>query len=345
VTHLPVHRPRVSILTVAAGALLALAAPSFSAPFKLLIVDTGGTPGSLGNPITPSVGTFFRAEGVPAMGIPPSPEAVALSPVLQYSSYIALGGAPVHSGQAALPPAGMIGPQFGGFLSGASGGPTEITGVRYTFPILVIDPIANPFMVPPASSGMGPLGADSVFIGRCTVRRGARPVGSLIYVAAQFEDKTTLSVAATLDAVSVMTDSGGSSGTTTALRVRSDFSYQVNIEDWGDADVYDLYVVSETAPKKPAKAAKPKAKTAVKTPKTPVAKSPKPTLPKAGTGRTPFPQDNIIYRPSAMPKVSAPPVSTSTVWGSALNGSANSTPAQAPNQPIAQSLLEGMGIK
>lgn len=343
-TRFPIHRPRTSILTVAAGALLALAAPSFSAPFKLLIVDTGGTPGSLGQPVTPSLGSFFRANGAPSIGIPPSPEAVAISPVLQYSSYIALGGAPVHSGQAALPPAGMVGPQFSAVLNGASGGPSQITGVRYTFPILVIDPIANPFMVPPAASATGPLGKDSVFIGRCTVRRGARPIGSSIYVAAQFEDKTTLSVNAMLDGASTIADSGAAASTTTALRVRSYFSQQVTLEVWGDADVYDLYVISESAPKKPAKAAKQKPKLAVKTPKRSATKTAQATPPQANDARSPFPQDHIIYRPSSMPSTSAPTASASTAWGGVPIAAAELTPA-APSQPIAQSLLQSMGLR
>jgi hypothetical protein len=263
-----VSRPR-SIATAAASLLPLLAAPSFSAPFGLLVVDNGGQRGTLGQPIVPSAGAFYRTPQVASVyGLPPTRDAVSRFPLAEFSSYLAMGGSPVTLQDAANPPANFIGPQFDGLVSGESGGPTQVSGVRYNFPIVVVDPVANPYMASPTLSVSGAMGPDTVFLGRLTVKRGEHPVGTSIVLGATFNPLSrgqkgrTATIRAELDGPAQIIDPPGNTPTT-ALLVKSRLAAQVTIPAWGDADVYDLYAVSESdLPKasKLAKTAKPKAK-------------------------------------------------------------------------------------
>lgn len=298
-----------SILTVAAGILPLLAAPSFSAQFTLLTVDNGGGAGTLGAPVTPSAGAFYRApQMVTPLGLPPSRETVAQFPLAEFSSYIAMGGAPTTLTEAANPPANFIYTQFKNAVSGESGGATELAGVRYNFPVTVVDPVANPYgSYGPSHSVPGPLGPDTVFLGRLTVQRGERPVGPSFIVGVTFNNlpgmrdgKTQpVVVRATLDGPAEIVAGAKPVKTpipTTSLLVKSRLSAQITIPEWGEADVYDIYAVSESQPPKEltvTKSTKPKK---VKTPKKPAKQIQSRSI--VWTGER-FPDDrNIQYGPT-----------------------------------------------
>lgn len=319
-----------SIMTAAASILPLLAAPSFSAQFTLLVVDTGGTPGTLGHHITTTSGAFYRTPvATTPQGLPPSRELVAQYPLAEFSSYLAMGGAPVSTSEAANPAANIIGPQFDGVISGASGGATLVHGVRFNFPITVIDPVANPFGASPTHSVAGPLGPDTVFLARLTVQRGERPIAPEIVLGVSFNHLTLANqgkqqpamVRAELDGPAEIFDPVKTPIASTALLVKSHLAAQVTIPGWGDADVYDLYAVSESNP--------PKAVTVKKTAKPkPVKKS---KTPKPIQSRTitmigdPFPDSSSIrYAPL---------------------GSTTPTTQSAPTSPLVRQIMTTMGFQ
>jgi hypothetical protein len=328
------HRVRASrrrsIATAAASLLPLLAAPSFSAPFNLLVVDNGGQRGTLGLPIVPSAGAFYRAPQVASTyGIPPTRDAVSRFPLAEFSSYLAMGGSPVSMQEAANPPANFIGPQFDAFISGESGGATQVTGLRYIFPIVVVDPIANPFMSSPTFSTAGPMGADTVFLGRLTVKRGERPVGPSIVLGATFNPDArgqkgqTVTVRATLNGPAEVLDPPGKTPTT-ALLVKSRLAARVTIPQWGEADVYDLYAVSES---NLPKAAKPKAKS-----------PPKRAKPVKGPSLAPFPDDSPVRLVTHTGGRLAAPESGES-------GHANSPAPESPEPVLVREIMKQMGVQ
>lgn len=354
-------------LFIIAGATIS----AHAAPFSLLVLDNGGTPGALGAPLRPSFGTFYSS-GIISMGLPPSPDAVVAAPQLAFDSYVAMGGMPASETTAANPPSGFIGSQF----IGSARNPLELRGVRYVFPINVVDPIANPTMAGTAFSRPGPLGADTVFIGRLTVPRGARPVCPSIVVGASFNLPGTIVVSAALDGDSVEMLPGSGTRPTTALHARSMLTAQVTLAGFGDADVYDLYVVSTGSapsapppPTPPPPASNPPqqrppaapvptpAPSPVPTPapapitsapaNPPLAVTPVPKQPDPKTKAKPKPAPKKpAPKPKAPPKAKSPKTTTPALVRGGFGGrsieAADSSNNTAPT-PLVMSLLAGMG--
>lgn len=269
-------------VVIAAG--VACAAPAASAaPFSLLVVDTGGTPGAIAQPVTPSFGTFYVSPLFDP-GLPPTPELVGRLPEAGFSSYAAMGGEPVSVSSFANPAAGTIGTSF---LGSGPNTAAAFMGVRYTFGINVTDPIANPTGSVPAMSRPSPAGADSVFIGRLTVPRGASLVGASVGVGVIFaQNKQSMLALCAINGGSVdVTDRSRKGDVPTAsLSVRSVLSARVTISKYGEADVYDLYAVSDgpTPGKSPAKTKDTKAKSPPKEKQPKPAKKPKVAKPASG---------------------------------------------------------------
>lgn len=269
-------------VVIAAGVACAASAAS-AAPFSLTIVDTGGTPGAIAHPVTPSFGTFFVSPLFDP-SLPPTPELVGRIPEAGFSSYAAMGGAPVTVSSFANPAAGTIGTSF---LGSGPNTAAAFMGVRYTFPSTVSDPEANPTNSTVAASGPGPAGRDSVFIARLTVPRGAALVAPFIGVGVVFsENKESVLALCTLNggATEVPLTLGNRPRPLPGFSVRSVLAAQVSIPKYGEADIYDLYVVSDgPAPGNSARSAKVAPKGKEPKAKAPKEKKPKPAKkPKVG---------------------------------------------------------------
>ncbi|MFM9959438.1 MAG: hypothetical protein ACKVZJ_15385 [Phycisphaerales bacterium] len=257
-----------------------------AAPFALLVIDNGGQPpGTLGGPIQPTQGSFFVSKMASPMGTPPSPEAIAERPVLEFSSYAAMGGMPSSTGSRANSAAfNLAGPPFS--LRDDQGNAVAMIGVRASFPIAVSDPEANPLGGAPALSQPGPLNPDSVFVARLVMQRGSVPVGPSVFLGAVFtETGECVSAMATLDGPSSSwscTCPHPTGKSTRSLLLRSHLAAQVEITGFGPADVYDLYVTSEAPPRRPEVQAGENKKVT----KQPKAKKPKPAKKLKGRGKT-----------------------------------------------------------
>ncbi|MFM9958104.1 MAG: hypothetical protein ACKVZJ_08500 [Phycisphaerales bacterium] len=237
--------------------------PARSAQFSLLVVDNGGVNGSLGAPITPSAGSFYVAPIVDTpQALPPSRAFVIENPEAEFSSYLTMGGSPVSANETANPPANVIGPQWAGRTTGPTGGPTQAIGIRYNFPIVVLDPGANPFGASPTHSVGSIMGNNTVFLGRLIVQRGERPVGPNIVLGIRFSHLANQRTAmvqygvvhAVLDGPAQIFDPERPKSApmpSDAVLVKSRLSGQITIAEWGDADIYDIYAVSESGVEPP----------------------------------------------------------------------------------------------
>lgn len=231
-------------VATAVGGAAMVAAPTFAGDgsFVALNIDAGGMAGALGQPISAQV-IYQHPQG---HNFPPLAESIAEEPDLEYDSYVALGGSPSTFGYTGRTPWMTLGgSQYYGFF-GAQGAP--IKNSDWTRP-LNHTWFAPGIHAPPGTtvySAENPhSGLQSVFVARLTVARGAALTGQSVYVGLQtLESNTLAGYQLTLNGPTqffpIFTNS--TPPTEATYRLSAYRSAQPTIPNFGDADVYDLYV-------------------------------------------------------------------------------------------------------
>lgn len=232
-------------------AIPTLASAAGNGAFVALVIDAGKIPGGLGDTIASSSGGFYQhASG---SNFPPAAEAIAEEPELEYDSYVALGGSPSDSGYSGRWPWLTLGGcQTAGFFAPNN---TPINNVNDRAGPLGDIWCAPGVFAPPNTvfSADGPSGLQSVFVARLTIPRGSVLIAPKVYVGLQTLESNTLaayllSLNAPPQFFPIYTDSQPPSEAT--FRLAAYRTAQVTLSNFGDADVYDLYV--EAVPSAPA---------------------------------------------------------------------------------------------
>lgn len=234
---------RTVCFAVVSASVAGYVVPSLGAPFTALVMDTGGVAGSLGSPITPSGGVFhLRLDGTQ---YPPDPDKLAADPASAIDSFVALGG----DGSLGVVPYYVINGKA--FAPGARAiDSPALAGVWFSPPVAASPIPGSNNAGSPAYSRAGPLAADSVYVARLVVDRGAHPVGVSICVGAVFNNEAYLA-RATLDGgatIESLTSPGGTPLASSAVLLRSVLVAQSNFDKVGPVDVYDVYIISAAAP-------------------------------------------------------------------------------------------------
>lgn len=239
--------PGVAIAT----AVMALT-PSLSAtpPFELFNLSCGGYGNppnyQLGERLMASNGRIYQHEL--GTNYPPTPEAIAADPTLEFDSYIAVGGSPSTLSNRAMEPWSVFCSATDGHF--APNYYTQINNDDWLMPLSHDWAATFPFGGPRSFSAPGPSGNEAVFIARITLDRDRAVFAPKLYVG--IRDSTTRRLAAywtSANGPSIYFDPTVPMAPATRppgvwIQLKCYLSAQVDIPGFGPADVYDVYVES-----------------------------------------------------------------------------------------------------
>ncbi len=223
---------------------------SATPPFELFNLSCGGygNPPNyhLGERLMASNGRIYQHEL--GTNYPPTSEAIAEDPGLEFDSYIAVGGSPSTIGNRAMEPWSVFCTATDGHF--APNHYTQINNRDWLMPLSHDWTATFPFGGPRSFSAPGPSGNEAVFIARITLDRDRAIFAPKIYVG--IRDSTTGRPAAywtSANGPSIYFDptvpmAPASQPPGVWIRLKCYLSAPVDIPGFGPADVYDVYVES-----------------------------------------------------------------------------------------------------
>lgn len=229
-------------------ASLSLSVDPTTQPFEMLNISCGG----YGNPPSYSFAERLSSSNNriyqhPIGGnYPPVPEDIAAFQFLEYDSYIAIGGSPSSLLSAAIEPNSVFCGKYDGHFA-----------PRYYLLINNSDwsqPLSHDWFAPfpfggaHAISAPGPGGNQAVFLARITVDRGQVPVAPKMYLGIiDPANGRAAGYFSVLDGPSIYQDpylANRSVPPSVWIRLKSYLAAQVDLPEFGPADVYDIYAES-----------------------------------------------------------------------------------------------------